>query len=57
MDNRRLDGTANGSWGYTIAATETTDLSRYPELAEVIDGFHNSGKAGEQHRNFYSNGD
>lgn len=46
----------NGSWGYTIAATETTDLSRYPELAEVIDGFHNSGKAGEQHRNFYSNG-
>ncbi|MCI8405257.1 MAG: hypothetical protein HFE49_10225 [Clostridia bacterium] len=46
----------NGSWGYTIAATETTDLSKYPELAEVVNGFHNSGKAGEQHRNFYSNG-
>lgn len=46
----------NGSWGYTIAATETTDLSKYPELAEVVKGFHNSGKAGEQHRNFYSNG-
>lgn len=46
----------NGSWGYTIAATETTDLSKYPELAEVINGFHNSGKSGEQHRNFYSNG-
>jgi hypothetical protein len=46
----------NGSWGYTIAATETTDLSKYPELAEVINGFNNSGKAGEQHRNFYSNG-
>ena len=46
----------NGSWGYTIAATETTDLSKYPELAEVVNGFHNSGKAGEQHKNFYSNG-
>ena len=46
----------NGSWGYTIAATETTDLSKYPELAAKVNGFHNSGKAGEQHRNFYSNG-
>ncbi|MGN0106693.1 MAG: hypothetical protein ACI4A5_03210, partial [Hominilimicola sp.] len=46
----------NGSWGYTIASTETTDLSKYPELAEVVNGFHNSGKAGEQHKNFYSNG-
>lgn len=46
----------NGSWGYTIAATETTELSKYPELEAVINGFHNSGKAGEQHRNFYSNG-
>lgn len=46
----------NGSWGYTIASTETTDLSRYPELAEAVNGFHNSGKAGEQHKSFYSNG-
>ena len=46
----------NGSWGYTIASSETTDLSKYPELAAVVNGFHNSGKAGEQHRNFYSNG-
>ena len=46
----------NGSWGYTIASSETTDLSKYPELAAVINGFHNSGKAGEQHKNFYSNG-
>lgn len=46
----------NGSWGYTIASSETTDLSKYPELAEVVNGFHNSGKAGEQHRNFYSDG-
>lgn len=46
----------NGSWGYTIASTETTDLSKYPELAEVVNGFHNSGKAGEQHKNFYTNG-
>lgn len=46
----------NGSWGYTIASSETTDLSKYPELAKVVNGFHNSGKAGEQHKNFYSNG-
>ncbi|MGM9936169.1 MAG: hypothetical protein ACI38A_02390, partial [Candidatus Ornithomonoglobus sp.] len=46
----------NGSWGYTIASSETTDLSRYPELAAVVNGFHNSGKAGEQHKNFYTNG-
>ena len=46
----------NGSWGYTIAAAETSDLSKYPELAEKIAAFHNSGKAGEQHKNFYTNG-
>ena len=46
----------NGSWGYTIASTSTTDLSKYPELAAKISGFHNSGKAGEQHTNFYTNG-
>lgn len=46
----------NGSWGYTIASGSTSDLSRYPELSAVIDTFHNSGKAGEQHKNFYTNG-
>ena len=46
----------NGSWGYTIASDSTTDLSKYPELAAVVNGFHNSGKAGEQHKNFYTNG-
>lgn len=46
----------NGSWAYTITADNTKDLSKYPELSKVIAGFHNSGKAGEQHKNFYSNG-
>ena len=43
----------NGSWGYTIAAT---DLSKYPELAAKVNSFHNSGQAGRQHRNYYTEG-
>ena len=46
----------NGSWGYTIASDKTEDLSKYPELAKVCSTFYNSGKAGEQHANYYSNG-
>lgn len=46
----------NGSWGYTIASDKTTDLSKYPELAKVVNGFHNSGKAGDSHRSYYTSG-
>ena len=46
----------NGSWGYTIAASSTTDLSEYPELAAKINGFHNSGQVGRQHRSYYTEG-
>ena len=46
----------NGSWGYTIAASSTTDISKYPELAAKINGFHNSGQAGRQHRSYYTEG-
>lgn len=46
----------NGSWGYTISSTSTTDLSKYPELKEVISAFYNSGKAGRQHRSYYTEG-
>ncbi|MCH5213133.1 MAG: hypothetical protein J1G06_08965 [Oscillospiraceae bacterium] len=45
-----------GSWGYTIASSETTCLSEYPELAAVINGFHNSGRAGRKHMSYYSEG-
>ncbi len=46
----------NGSWAYTIASSETDDLSKYPELDAVIDTFHNSGRAGRQHKSFYTEG-
>ncbi len=46
----------NGSWGYTIASSSTTDLSKYPELAAKVNGFHNSGQAGRQHKNYYTEG-
>ncbi len=46
----------NGSWGYTIASVSTTDLSRYPELGEVVSAFYNSGRAGRQHRSYYTEG-
>ncbi len=46
----------NGSWAYTIASDETSDLSRYPELDAVIDVFHNSGRAGRQHMSYYNEG-
>lgn len=46
----------NGSWGYTIASSETSELSKYPELDAVINTFHNSGRAGRQHKSYYSEG-
>lgn len=46
----------NGSWAYTIASSETTDLSKYPKLAQVVSSFYNSGRAGRQHRSYYTEG-
>ena len=48
----------NGSWAYTITggADKTSSLSKYPELAAVIDTFHNSGRAGRQHMSYYNEG-
>lgn len=46
----------NGSWAYTIASSETNNLSKYPELDAVIDTFHNSGRAGRQHKSYYTEG-
>lgn len=46
----------NGSWGYTIASSATSDFSRYPALIGVIGTFHNSGRAGRQYKNYYSEG-
>lgn len=46
----------NGSWAYTIASSSTSDLSKYPKLAQTISTFHNSGRAGRQHRSYYSEG-
>lgn len=44
----------SGSWASTLA--EENDLSAYPELADVIDEFHNSGCAGRHHMSFYNQG-
>lgn len=46
----------NGSWAYTIASDSTTDLSKYPTLASSVSSFHNSGRAGRQHRSYYAEG-
>lgn len=46
----------NGSWGYTIASSETSDFSKYPALNGVIDTFHNSGRAGRHHKSYYNEG-
>ena len=46
----------NGSWAYTITSSQTDNLTKYPELDAVIDTFHNSGRAGRQHKSFYSEG-
>lgn len=46
----------NGSWAYTIAATSTSELSKYPTLADAVSSFHNSGRAGRQHKSYYSEG-
>lgn len=43
----------NGSWGYVL---EGKNLSNYPELAREINAFHNSGRAGRQHKSYYSEG-
>ena len=43
----------NGAWAHTL---EANGLAEYPELDEAIDAFHNSGRAGRQHKNFYSEG-
>ncbi len=46
----------NGSWAYTIASDSTSDLSAYPALAETVSTFYNSGRAGRQHRSYYTEG-
>lgn len=46
----------NGSWAYTIASDSTTDLSKYPELSKAVSAFYNSGRAGRQHRSYYTEG-
>lgn len=46
----------NGSWAYTIASSSTSDFSKYPALDGVISTFYNSGRAGRQHRSYYSEG-
>ncbi len=46
----------NGSWAYTIASESTADLSEYPELAVTVSAFYNSGRAGRQHRSYYTEG-
>ena len=36
--------------------SKTSSFTSYPALDGVISTFYNSGKAGEQHKNFYTNG-
>lgn len=42
----------NGSWGYTLNKT----LASYGELNEAISAFHNSGRAGRNHKSYYTEG-
>ncbi len=44
----------DGSWGATLSSAKI-DVE-YPELALVIDKFHNSGSAGRHHKSFYTQG-